>query len=190
MTTKSLILLVCLTLQGCAVSQKELVRVIQELDSQNMDGGREVTLAQGERSFDFSKDFVIKAFLTTFGQFNMAVVNLDNEMGYILGEGAAPLAPGELERIGREQVALLNEMTQGYNPWAYVGANNRVRATVNLFEKGDNYVTAKLTFSNEVTSRGVSNSDSIYPPFLEAYYAAIWDELDKQLFILQGTIDN
>jgi len=184
------ILLVCLTLQGCAVTQTELNRVLQELDNQNSAEGREVTLAQGERNFDFSKGIVTKAFLTTFGQFNMAVINLDNEMGYILGEGTSPVAPEEFERISKEKIVIMNEMTQGGNPWIYVGTNNRVRATVNLFEKGDNYVTAKLTFSNEVISQVASKSNSIWPPMLEAYYAAIWDELDKQLFILQGTIDN
>lgn len=183
------ILLVCLTLQGC-VTQTELNRVLQEHDKQNAAAGGRISLAQGERSFDFSKGFVIKAFLTTFGQYNMAVMNLDKELGYILAEGVPPVAPEEYERIGKIIIDQLNEMTQGGNPWVYTPGQARTRATVNLFEKSDNYTTAKLTFSSETLSSIQSKSHSIPPLMLEAYYATIWDELDKQLFILQGTIDN
>ena len=183
------IALVCLLLQSC-VTQTGINTALQEYDEQNAAAGREVTLARGERNLDFSKEFVIKAFLTTFGQYNMAVINLDKELGYILGEGAPPAAPEELERIGKEEIDRLNEITQGGNPWRYTPGLGRVRATVNLFEKSDNFSTAKLTFSSETLGMSQSKSHSIAPGVLEAYYSTIWGELDKQLFILQGTIDN
>jgi hypothetical protein len=184
------IILFCFILQGCVgVSQAELNRVMTEVGRIQSLEANEIRLARGERSFEAPKDIVTKAFVTTFGQFNMAVVNLDQDVGYILGEGSGPIPPEEFERVGQERVAWFNEMTQGGNPWTYVGDNTIVRATINLFDKGDNLTTAKLSFSSKVVGQHASVSHSIGSLLLDPYYTYFWDEFDKQLFILQ-TIDN
>lgn len=176
-----------LLLSGC-VSQTALNDALQQSEEKYKLQNQSLILSLGERDFDVDREQLIKALLTTFGQFNMAVLNLDSNVGFVVGEGDPPMPPEELKALGEENVAYMNEITKGGSPWRYVGNNMIIRATVNIFDRGDNFVTVKMSFSNKITTQANATSNAIASNFLEAMYKNVWAELDKQLFILQGTM--
>ncbi len=178
-----LILLVPVFLISCVSNMaKDLSDIAAEDRVQN----KEIALSRGERVFDVPSITVIKAFITAFSQLNMAVINLDKEVGYILAEGEMPLNPEKVKEIGMANVDRLSKRT-GIK-WVYVGNNMEVRVTVNLLEKKKNVITIKMGLSSQVTNKQTAIRNNELPPsFTNAIYTSLWAEFDKQLFILQGT---
>lgn len=184
---KALCLVGIAILSGC-VTQSGIQSALQEADQKYQLQNQTLTLSLGERNFDFNQQLVIKALVTSFGQYNMAVLNIDSDVGYLVAEGDPLVAPEELKMLAEGHIAYLNELTDGGNPWRYVGNNMVMRATVNIFEREDDFVTVKVSFSNKVTSNTAVVSNAIFSDLLEAMYKNLWADLDKQLFILQETM--
>jgi len=146
---------------------------------------REIALSRGERNFDTSVLVLMKAFITTFSQFNMSVINLDKDIGYILAEGDVPVSPEKFKELGMKNVERLNDRIDGVI-WQYVGSNMETRITVNLITKKD-YITAKMGFSAKTVGNAVVKNNELPPFMVDAMYTELWTEFDKQLFILQST---
>jgi hypothetical protein len=119
----------------------------------------------------------------------MAVVNLDKDIGYILAEGEPPVSPEKLQELSIRNVDRLNER-YGSKVFVYMGSNSKHRVTVNITQKNESVTTAKMSFSSEVISNQPIKGHELPPFFTDAMYTSIWNELDKQLFILQSTTSN
>ena len=178
------ILLVPVFLVACV---SNMAKQLTDLAAEDRVQNNEIALSRGERVFDAPSLTVIKAFITTFSQFNMSVVNLDKEVGYIFAEGDMPVSPEELKELGLANIARLNERTTGAI-WQYAGNNMTVRVTVNLFEKEKDVITAKMGVSSRQNAQpGVIVKNELPPSFTDAIYTSLWSEFDKQLFMFQGT---
>ena len=176
----------CLTiLTGCAAQFKaELNKISEEDRIEN----QQIFLSMGERTFDIDKINLMKAFITTFTNKNIAVVNMDKEIGYLLAEGSGFLSPQKYKEVGMENVERLNERTGKYGArWTYTPGNDSQRFTINLFDKGKNRTTAKVGISNKVSGNQQIKQHELPPMMLTAIYEELWRELEKSLFIQRAT---
>jgi hypothetical protein len=181
-----LILFISLFVVGCVGINPNTAALLSEIAAEDRVANKQIALAKGERTFETSSLVLMKAFITTFAQFNMRVVNLDKELGYILAEGETPISPEKYKELGMRNVDRLNERSSS-SAWTYLGSNTEKSITVSIFEKQDNLVTAKMGISNKVLTNAILKINETPPWFTEEIYTSIWTELDKQLFILQGT---
>lgn len=172
-------------LTGCAAKFKaELNKIAEEDRVEN----QHIFLSMGERTFDVDKITLIKAFITTFTNKNIAVVNVDKEIGYLMAEGSGFLSPQKYKEIGMENVERLNERTSKYGfRWEYTPGNDTQRFTVNLFDKGKNCTTAKVGISNQIIGNQQIKNHELPSMMLSAFYEELWRELEKSLFIQRET---
>jgi hypothetical protein len=173
-------------LTGCVASFEKQVETINIAAAEDRTKNAQISLAMGERNFDAEMQPLLKSFLTTFSQFNMAVLNIDQDIGYMVAEGDAPIDPDTYETLAKRNVDRLNEII-GSETWVYTPGNFTVRATVNIIEKQDNLLTAKVGFSANVSGDYQAKSHELPYFFTEAMYTRLWAEIDKQLFIYQET---
>ena len=184
---KIITFLVFFLISGC-VTQSALDDAIKASSSEYLINNQSLTLSQGERIFIASENAIFKAFIATFAQLNMSVLNMNESIGFLSADGDPPMSPAELENVGKENVVRMNELTSGGSPWKYVGNNMLIRATVSLTQKGEDSVSVKLHFSSRIQN-GVGNVSNVIPTtFLTVFYTNVWREFDKQLFIIQETM--
>lgn len=174
-------------LTGCAAPAQfkaELNKIAEEDRIEN----QHIFLSMGERTFDVDKITLIKAFITTFTNKNIAVVNVDKEIGYLMAEGSGFLSPQKDKEVGMENVERLNERTGKYGfRWEYTLGNDTQRFTVNLFDKGKNRTTAKVGISNQIIGAQQIKIHELPSMMLSAFYKELWRELEKSLFIQRET---
>lgn len=169
----SFLLLIFLT--GCAAQFKaELNKIAEEDRIEN----QHIFLSMGERTFDVDKITLIKAFITTFTNKNVAVVNVDKEIGYLMAEGSGFLSPQKYKEVCMENVERLNDRTGKYGfQWEYTPGNDTQRFTVNLFNKGKDRTTAKVGISNQIIGTEQIKIHEFDPMMLSAFYEELWREL-------------
>ncbi len=168
------------TLTGC-VTQDQLNKEMALLSSERRIENQQIFLSIGERTFDVDKSKLIKAFIATFSDKNIAVVNLDKEVGYLLAEGGGLLPPDKHKEIGMAIIKEQNEKTSV--TWQYTpGATTEV-FTVNIYEQGENRTKAKVGISH----KAMNNTQAAYlepiPIMLTALFEELWSGLEKSLFI-------
>jgi len=179
-------LIFCLTiLTGCAA---KFTSELNKISAEDRIKNQHIFLSMGERTFDVDKINLIKAFITTFTNKNIAVVNMDKEIGYLLAEGSGFLSPQKYKEVGMGNVKRLNERTGKYGyRWTYTPGNDSQRFTINLFDKGENRTMAKVGVSSKISGNQQIKKHELNPNMLTAIYDELWRELEKSLFIQRAT---
>tara|TARA_R110002072_G_scaffold190999_2_gene347863 strand:+ start:2624 stop:3193 length:570 start_codon:yes stop_codon:yes gene_type:complete len=174
-------MLVATTLAGC-VTNEQFNNEMSVLQDEYRVENQQTNLAMSTRSFDVDKGRLIKAFIDTFSRKNIAVVNLDKEIGYLLAEGTGFLPPDKHKELGLAYVAELNRRTSVQ--WNYTPGVTTTVFTVNINEVTKNRTRAKVGLSNKASAKQhAAYYSEEYPPFTRARYEELWAELEKSLFI-------
>jgi len=179
-------LLVLLLFSGCAGMQ---IAAIEKSQAEDIIKNKQTAMSVGQRTFDVSKKILMKAFITAFSNRNLAVMNMDKELGFMVAEGAEFIDPAKIKKLGEERIARLNKHSfQG--AFIYTAGNYVLRITVNLFEKGKNRTLAKMGFTSVTVATAIHKYDGVPSEFLPVYYEEMWDELEKALFVQREVILN
>jgi hypothetical protein len=179
-------LLVLLLFSGCAGMQ---IAALEKNQAEDIIKNKQTAMSVGQRTFDVSKKKLMKAFITAFSNRNLAVMNMDKELGFMVAEGGEFLDPAKVKKIGEERVGRLNEKTFP-GAFVYLAGNYVLRITVNLFEKGKNRTLAKMGFTSVTVSTAQNKYDGVPSEFLPVYYEEMWDELEKAIFVQREMILN
>jgi hypothetical protein len=190
MKTKKLllpiILLYAFAFSGCAGMQ---IAAIEKNLAEDKIKNEQTVLAVGQRTFEVSKKKLMKAFINAFSSKNLAVINMDKELGFMLAEGGEFIDSAKIKQLGEERVARLNKSTFP-GAFIYLAGNYTVRITVNLFVKGENRTLAKIGFTSVTQSTAPNKYDGVPSEFLPVYYEEIWAEIEKAIFMQRETILN
>jgi len=179
-------LLALLLFSGCAGMQ---IAALEKNQAEDIIKNKQTAMSVGQRTFDVSKKKLMKAFITAFSNRNLAVMNMDKELGFMVAEGGEFLDPAKVKKIGEERVGRLNEKTFP-GAFVYLAGNYVLRITVNLFEKGKNRTLAKMGFTSVTVSTAQNKYDGVPSEFLPVYYEEMWDELEKAIFVQREVILN
>jgi hypothetical protein len=161
---------------------EEMNKIAQEDRIQN----QQIALSMGERTFDMEKLSLMKGFITAFTNKNIAVVNMDKEIGYLLAEGSGFLSPEKYKEVCQKNVDRLNERTSGVS-WRFTPGNEIYRFTVNIYSRDANRTIAKVGITLQVLGNQPIKSHELPPFMLTAMYEELWRELEKSLFIQRET---
>jgi hypothetical protein len=129
---------------------------------------------------------LMKGFITAFTNKNIAVVNMDKEIGYLLAEGSGFLSPEKYKEVCQKNVDRLNERTSGVS-WRFTPGNEIYRFTVNIYSRDANRTIAKVGITLQVLGNQPIKSHELPPFMLTAMYEELWRELEKSLFIQRET---
>ena len=151
---------------------------------------KQTALAIGQRTFNTSKIQLMKAIITAFSNRNLTIMNLDKELGFMVGEGGEFLDPKKAKELGQKRIERINQkagFTAAYN---YAAGNYTLRVTVNLYEKREKKVLAKMGFNTVVMSvPNQPNYDETVAELLPSYYEVMWKEIEQSLFIQREVIE-
>ena len=129
-----LLIAILFLFNGCAGMQ---IAAIEKSQAEDQIKNKQTALAVGQRTFDVSKKKLMKSFITAFSNKNLAVMNVDKELGFMVAEGPEFLDPAKVKKIGQGRIERLNKDTFP-GAFAYLAGNYTLRITVNFFEKGEN----------------------------------------------------
>lgn len=175
-------LVVIVALSGCAgMLVEEMNKIAQEDRIQN----QQIALSMGERAFDMDKLSLMKGFISAFTNKNMAIINMDKDIGYLLSEGSGFLSPEKYKEAAQKNVDRLNKRTFAH--WQLTPGNETTRFTVNFYSKEANRTIAKVGISNQVLGNQQNKIHELPPFMLTALYEELWRELEKSLFIQRET---
>jgi len=178
-------LLVLLLFSGCGGMQ---IAALEKGQAEDIEKNKEIALAVGQRTFDVSQTRLMKAFITAFSDKNLAVMNLDNSLGFMVAEGAEFLDPAKIKEIGKTRIDRLNKHSFP-GAFVYVAGNYVLRITVNLFKKGENRTLAKLGFTSVTKSNAPNVFNGVPFEFLPHYYKEMWAALEQSLFVQREIIE-
>lgn len=151
---------------------------------------KQTALAIGQRTFNTSKIQLMKAIITAFSNRNLTIMNLDKELGFMVGEGGEFLDPKKVKELVQKRIERINQkagFTAAYN---YAAGNYTLRVTVNLYEKRGKKVLAKMGFNTVVMSvPNQPNYDETVAELLPSYYEVMWKEIEQSLFIQREVIE-
>jgi hypothetical protein len=190
------ILLVLLVFAGC-VGNAEVNRVLdQEQNRVNL-----VASSMQQRTFDLSKDSLIKAFINAFSNKNLTVLTLEKGVGYMMSEGHQFLDKNALIKISRERNNQFNKDLGSASFNSFAISNSDLRITVNLYEKEKKRTLAKIKINPShqnciICGDGICQDlpglEKKYcplpPAMVQMWYQQIWDEIEKSIFMQRETI--
>ena len=179
-------ILVLILFSGCAGMQ---IAALEKNQAEDIIKNKQTAMSVGQRTFDVSKKKLMKAFITAFSNRNLAVMNMDKELGFMVAEGGEFLDPTKVKKIGEERVMRLNAKTFP-GAFVYLAGNYVLRITVNLFDKGKNRTLAKMGFTSVTQGTYQHKYDGVPSEFLPVYYEEMWDEIEKSLFVQREIILN
>jgi len=175
---------------GCVVSRDPAAEKIamDKLKKENRIKNKQIYLSMGERTFDVNEITLMKALVSAFNNKNIAVKNIDKDIGFLSAEGRGFLSPEKQKEISIRKLAKLNKISNknGYT-WHNTPGNNIKMFSANFFSKGKNRTTVKVGVSQTVFGNASSTNHEMNPETLAAIYEELWRELDKSLFLLHTT---
>ncbi len=146
---------------------------------------KQIALALGQRTFDVSKERLMKAFITAFSNKNLTVINMDKGLGFIVAEGGQFIDATRVRQlVTAGRIARLNKASYpgaNYTHLAGVICPMALRSTVNLFEKRENRTTVKLGFN--------PGSRIACSELLPVWYEEMWAEIEQAIFIQRETVE-
>jgi hypothetical protein len=181
-----LMLVILLLCNGCAGMQ---IAAIEKNQAEDKITNKQTALAVGKRTFDVSKKKLMKAFITAFSNRNLAVMNMDKELGFMVAEGGEFIDPAKIKKLGEERIQRLNKSAFP-GAFVYMAGNYMLRITVNLFEKGENRTLAKMGFTSVTQSTAQQKFDGVPSEFLPVYYEEMWAEIEQSIFMQREMILN
>ena len=187
-----------LALAGC-IGHEAMDRVLdQERKRVNL-----VASSTQQRTFDLSKDSLIKAFINAFSNKNLTVLTLERGVGYMMSEGHQFLDTNALINLARERDNQFNKEFGTGSLFNYALPKVNLRVTVNLYEKGKKRTLVKIKINPShqncmVCGDGIckdrpgweEKSCPPSPTMVSMWYQQLWDEIEKSIFMQRETILN
>ncbi len=149
-----------------------------------------MALALGDRQFDRGFDRVFDALSVALATLGCRVQNMERASGYIAAS-VPSLPPAQLDALDRSamrEYAVASGFPPGIvepsnspdgdvmDPTALYAMTRRMAGlTISIVKQGSAMTKVKLRFS-----------DVYYPGYVDAYYKAVWEAVDKQLFLDRG----
>ena len=123
MTNYILITVAILVLQtGCTITRSEPLELYAQISKDSREASKQVSLASGSKKFDFPPNELMKAIIVASSNNNLAVVNIDNDIGFVIAEGPSIISPEEERRHCEENLIIVKQQLP-------VGANARCEAS-------------------------------------------------------------
>ena len=184
-----------LMLNSCINMQAELAKIEQEKAWERHEN-EQIALAMGERKLAYPKDRVMRAVITAMSNNNMAVVNVDKQVGFIVSEG-----PGLFKNL-EEALRICKQAVERYKAKYGLGGHCeatddfqiRITSTIYDMEKGKaSLLKIGISSKNAHKVSGIEEGtymasyDTLPPEYSRAIYNFFWSELDKALFIQENT---
>ena len=154
-----------------------------------------------QRTFDLSKDSLIKAFINAFSNKNLTVLTLERGVGYMMSEGRQFLDKNALINISRERNNQFNKDLGSASIFKYAIPKVNLRVTVNLYEKEKKRTLVKIKINpshqncmlcGDGICKDVSGLEEKYcplsPTMVSLWYQQLWDEIEKSIFMQRETI--
>lgn len=143
-----------------------------------------ISLAQGDRVLSKDFDQVYSAFITALSELGLSVKNTERQSGYIYAEGKSVL-PADEETTLCEQMRAEIMQSVGVDS-SCLGDNSgesRSESVTVLIQKFNKQTKVKLRFNVEGSSPHGTTGSQPYPPSQLAIFKAIWNKVDRQLFL-------
>ena len=154
-----------------------------------------------QRTYEVSKEKLIKAFINAFSNKNLTVLTLEEGAGYMMSEGPQFLTPEILTNLSRERDNQFRSQLGGIQAGKYlIPKIATLRISVNLYDKEKNRTRAKVKVNHiqkncMLCENGICTGYKVQeqycplsPTMVLMWYQQLWDEIEKSIFMQRETI--
>lgn len=156
-----------------------------------------------QRTYEVSKEKLIKAFINAFSSKNLTVLALEEGAGYMMSEGPQFLSPEILTNLSRERDSQFRNQLGGIQAGKYlIPKIATLRIIANLYDKEKNRTRVKIKVNHiqkncMLCENGICTDHKVQeqycplsPTMVSLWYQQLWDEIEKSIFMQRETILN